>query len=203
VPEAEQSRHLRPALEAILALLKDTRVPGVVIGGLAVGIHAKPRMTHDVDILTIFDVTGLESFLAVAARHGFECRRPDPATTARRDRMVLLRHAPSGVSVDIALGCMPFDVEAVGNAVRHEIAGVPAPITTADDLIVMKAVAHRPIDTADLDMILTVRPPDNLRRIRRWVKQYADLLHDPEMVANLERVLKRHKGAGRPKPKGA
>lgn len=194
--------HLRPALEALLTLLGNTGVPGAVIGGLAVGVHAQPRTTQDVDVLTLFDLAGLDRFLKAAAEHGFEFRRPDVPAVARENRVVLLRHVPSGVSVDIALGCMPFDREAVNNAVRHEIAGVSAPTATSDDLIIMKAVAHRPIDTGDIDMLLSMRPPADLRRIRRWVKQYAELLHDDEIVAVLEKVLKRHVGTKRNKPKG-
>lgn len=200
MPDAEQPRHLRPALQALLALLDDAAIPGIVVGGLAVGVHAQPRMTQDVDALVLSDVAQTEAFLEAAAKHGFECRRSDPLTMARRARMVLLRHAPSGVSVDIALGCMPFDEEAVKNAVRRKIAGVPTPIPTRDDLIIMKAVAHRPLDLADIDMILTVHPPASLRRVRGRVRQYADVLHDPEIVADLEKVLSRHK---RRKPKGA
>ena len=203
MPEAEAPRHLRPALEALLALFKDAGVPGIVVGGLAVGVHAQPRTTQDVDALILFDMAELDGFLETAAKHGLEYRRPDGPVLARQNRVLVLRHVPSGVPIDIALGCMPFDEEAVNNAVRRDIAGVSTPIPTPDDLVIMKAVAHRPIDGGDIDMLLTVHPPADLRRIRRWVKQYADLLHDPEIVTDLEKVLKRHKGARRSKPKGA
>lgn len=202
MPEAESNLHLRPALRAVLDLLRENGTPGAVIGGLAVSAHAQPRMTRDVDVLTLLRFEGLDAFLSVARKHGFESRHADPSRLAREVRMVLLRHAPSGVTVDISLGCTPFDEEAVRNAVHRQIAGIPTPIVTPEDLIITKAVAHRPIDAGDIDMVLTAHPEANVRRVRRIVKDYAALLEDPEVVADLEKILARHKRAKRRKPKG-
>ena len=202
MPEARGPGHLRPALEALATLLGQSGVPGAVVGGLAVGIHAQPRMTQDVDALVLLDAEELDNLLAVAARQGFEFRRSDGLKLARQSRILVFRHAPSGVPVDIALGCMPFDKEAVDGAILRNIAGISIPVVAPDDLLIMKAVAHRPIDGADIDALLAVRPPANLRRIRLWVQQYADVLHDPSIVTDLEKLLKRHRRA-KHKPKGA
>lgn len=55
----------------------------------------------------------------------------------------------------------------------------------------MKAVAHRLRDIADIEAILNVERNLDLARIRYWVSQFAGALEMPELVDDLERVLRR------------
>jgi nucleoside-diphosphate-sugar epimerase len=43
-------------------------------------------------------------------------------------------------------------------------------------LIILKAVAHRPQDLADIAAILAAQPRLNLRRVRRWVQEFSEAL---------------------------
>ena len=53
----------------------------------------------------------------------------------------------------------------------------------------MKAVAHRPKDALDIGNIVSVTPNLDVKRIRRWVKDFADVLEAPELLADLNRIL--------------
>ncbi|MGH9835680.1 MAG: nucleotidyltransferase [Blastocatellia bacterium] len=64
-------------------------------------------------------------------------------------------------------------------------------VATPEDLIIMKAVAHRLRDIADIEAILNVERNLDLARIRYWVSQFAGALEMPELVDDLERVLRR------------
>jgi hypothetical protein len=55
----------------------------------------------------------------------------------------------------------------------------------------MKAIAHRPRDLADIESILDVRPKLNLRRVRRWVKEFSRAIEMPEILNDLENILER------------
>lgn len=54
----------------------------------------------------------------------------------------------------------------------------------------MKSVAHRLQDMADIDMVLDCNPGLNTKRIRRWVKEFARVLEIPEILKDLEKLLK-------------
>lgn len=57
----------------------------------------------------------------------------------------------------------------------------------------MKAVAHRPIDLADIQSILDAHPDMDLGRIRNWVKEFSTALEMPEIYDDLERILTQQK----------
>jgi hypothetical protein len=67
-------------------------------------------------------------------------------------------HQTSEIDVDISFGLFPFEREAVAHAITHEVGGILVPLPTAEDLLVMKAIAHRPRDIVDIESILAAQP---------------------------------------------
>ena len=104
-----------------------------------------------------------------------------------------MQHRPSGIDVDIVFGALPFEVEAVDSAVVTDVAGVQLPLPTAEDLIIMKAVAHRPWDLGDIDAVLDAHPELDTQRIRRWVREFSMALGTADLMDDLERLLKKQK----------
>jgi hypothetical protein len=98
--------------------------------------------------------------------------------------------------VDVALGCLPFEEEAVARGRAVQVAGVSIPLPTPEDLIIMKAVAHRDRDLLDIEGLLAAHPDLDLRRVRRWVRAFAEALETPELYDDLQQRLK-----ARPRPK--
>jgi len=173
-----------------VAWLKAARVEGIVIGGVAASILGRPRATQDVDALVV--VRDARGFLDVGSKHGFRGRIADPVGFSARSRVLLLRHEPSGIHVDITMAGLPFEEEAVRRGEARSIRGVqvPVPLPTPEDLVIMKAVAHRPRDTADIEAILGLYPGLDKARVRKWVGDFAAVLEMPELITDLERLLK-------------
>jgi predicted nucleotidyltransferase len=61
----------------------------------------------------------------------------------------------------------------VARSVWVEVSGVRVPLPRPEDLIILKAVAHRPQDLVDIEAILAAQPRLNLRRVRRWVREFS------------------------------
>ncbi len=133
-------------------------VPGLVIGGLAVALLGRARVTRDVDALVLLAEERWPAFLEAGIAFGFLPRQPDVLAFARKARVLLLRHQPTGIDVDVALGCLPFEEEAVARATAVRVAGVSVPLPTPEDLIIMKAVAHRDRDLLDIEGLLAAHP---------------------------------------------
>jgi hypothetical protein len=72
-----------------------------------------------------------------------------------------------------------------------QVAGVPVPLPTPEDLIIMKAVAHRERDMLDIEGLLATHPSLDVSRVRFWVRAFADALESPEIYDDLERQLQR------------
>ena len=117
-------------------------------------------------------------------------RFADTLEFAARRRVMLVVHNPTGFTVDLSLGATPFEEESIARATIRTVAGVSFPVVSGEDLIVMKALARRTRDVADMEAVLDANPELDLDRVRHWVGQFAALLEAPEILDDLERILK-------------
>lgn len=69
-------------------------------------------------------------------------------------------------------------------------------MATAEDLIVMKVLAFRGKDIADIESILDANPKLDLRRIRHWNRMMAAGLDEPEVAERFEELLRRRSNSG-------
>ncbi len=184
---------LTSALLDLGAWLDAAGLRAAVIGGVAASLVGRPRLTRDVDCLVVGG--DAEHLLRTAQEFGFRPRIPDATSFALESQVVLLRHETSGVDVDVTLGALPFEEEVVARATRVGVAGVTLPVATAEDLVVMKAVAGRPRDLADIEGILDARPDLDVARVRALVRAFAETLEAPRILTALETLLREY-GAG-------
>ena len=194
--ESTLSSSILDALEALVKWLEDEQVPNAIIGAVGVCLTAKPRFTTDIDAVIWIDRDRWEALINSAVDRGFSLRESDALAFATRARVLLLTHESSGVDIDLSFGALPFERELIDRANEVAVRGMSVKVATPEDLIITKAVANRPKDIADIELIVDVRKRLDLRRIRYWVVQFADVLEMPEITENVERVLK-HSAARR------
>jgi len=188
---------LAPLLEALRDLarwLQDTRTSGTVIGGVAASILGRPRFTRDIDAVVLVEEEAWPEFLSSGSSFGFQPRRTDALEFARKTRVLLVRHEQSGIDVDVSFGSLPFEKELIARAVLMDVGGVRAPLPTVEDLIILKAVAHRSRDLVDIESLVEVNTRLDEARIVRWVKDFASALEMPELLSDLEALLNRRHG---------
>lgn len=166
------------ALQRLLAHFDDR---GIIIGGVAASLLGKPRLTADVDAMFLLSIEDLPRLMAAAAQEGLVPRITDAGEFARRHRVLLLRHQESGINVDISLGVLPFEVEAVERSTVYQVGPLAIRLPTPEDLIILKAVAHRPKDLLDIQALVESHPDLDRKRIERWVREFARLLAMPEI----------------------
>jgi hypothetical protein len=183
---------LLAALSDMVAWFGAEDVSGVIIGGVAASILGRPRLTRDVDVLVLLQETRWPQFLASGERKGFVPRRSHALAFARETRVLLLRHQQSGIDVDLVFGSLPFEDQAVARATWIDFEGIMIPLPSPEDLIIMKAVAHRLRDLEDIQALLITHPDLDLKRVRSWVKEFAAALARPDILADLETLLARH-----------
>jgi len=184
---------LEPLLEPITAvqqLIDQFDQRGIIIGGIAVSLLGQPRLTADADAMLLLSLDELPQLLEIAQETGLIPRLPDTIAFARQSRVVLLKHEASGINVDISLGLLPFEVEAVERSQEYEVGNLRLRLPTPEDLIILKAVAHRPKDMVDIASIIDIHPDLDSQRVAFWVQQFADLLEMPELWRDVEKLLR-------------
>lgn len=166
------------------------------IGGLAVQAWSEPRYTKDVDLTLLTGFGGEELFIDLLLAH-YAPRRTDARSFALVNRVLLLQDA-RGLGIDIALGALPFEEDAVGRAELVEaFPGVKLRFCTAEDLIVMKAFASREQDWRDVQMTIVRRGVAVLdwSYIRRQLRPLAEAKEAPDIMERLDELHRRYAGA--------
>lgn len=194
---------LAAAASAVQRLVRRMDSRSIIIGGFALGLLANPRYTADVDLVVLVSVDDVEEFLEYGMSESLTPRIVDAAEFARRNRVLLLCHEETGVEVDVSFGALPFEIEAVERGLDRTAGGIPVRVATPEDLIVMKAVAHRPQDLADIAALVDAFPTLDRQRVRHWVTQFAEVLDTPELWTDIalliegnDRRVRRHERGG-------
>ncbi len=182
---------LKEALRSLVEWLDSENVQGLVIGGVAVSLLGRPRTTRDVDAVIWLADSRLDGFFQAARNHGFETRIKDPLTFARASRVLLMHHTASAIDVDVALGALPFEKAAIDRGRKLVLDDLVLPLPRSEDLIVMKAVAHRPRDAADVEGLLQARGNIDRQYVRKIVAEFAQALETPELLSDLESLFSR------------
>jgi hypothetical protein len=175
-------------LAALMQWFSASRLRAAVIGGVAASIRGKPRLTKDIDAVILGEEP--ETLLETAAPFGLTPRIPDVLEFARKTRVLLLRYSPANIDVDLSLGTLPFEEEVVERSTVIDLRGIPVRVASAEDVVIMKAVAGRARDVADIENLLETNPDLDVERVRRWVREFSSVLDMPEIHENLEKLLK-------------
>jgi hypothetical protein len=172
-------------LEAVQRLLARFDDQGMVIGGVAASLLGRPRLTFDIDALILLPTDDLPDLIEAAAREGLAPRIPDAESFAREHRVLLLRHLESGIAVDISLGMLDFEREAVERSILHDAGSFSVRLPTVEDLIILKAVAHRPTDLLDIQALIETNPDLDHEWIRSRVCEFAEALDMPDLWTDI------------------
>lgn len=181
------------ALADLVHWLEAAGVPAMIVGGIAASILGRPRATRDIDALAVVPEDQWARLLGSSKSHGILPRVENAIEFARRTRVLLLRHTESGIDIDIIFSGLAFEAEAVSRATVHDVGGVRVRLPQVEDLLIMKAIAHRPQDLRDIEGLLDVFPGANVESVRRWVRDFAAAAELPDLPEEFEKLLAQRK----------
>lgn len=175
-------------MAAIGSELRRRKLPFMFIGGQAVLLHGSPRLTHRVDVALGIGPEGIESVLKVCDAGALRPLAPDPAGFAQETFVCPALHEPTDVRVDFIFATTPFEEVAMGRAVRVEVGGASLPFASAEDLVLLKLFAGRPLDTEDARSVVQRQRALDWRYLAHWAGKFALVEgreHLPDMIREL------------------
>jgi hypothetical protein len=184
---------LQSALADLTKWLAETHIPSMIIGGVAASVLGRPRLTQDIDALAILPEADWETAAQGAARFGIVPRIRDALDFARRSRVLLMRHASSGIDLDVTFGGLPFEESAIEKSQAHDIGGISVRLPRVEDLLVMKAIARRPKDIEDIRGLLEAHPGADFAAARRWVREFATAMSMSDILEDFDKLLAQRK----------
>lgn len=186
----EAATEFKSALLALQQAFDELERPAMIIGGIAAIARGVPRQTIDIDATIEAQGLDVNDALEVLGRHGFEPRIERADEFARQRLVLLLRHRPSGVRLDLSLAWLPFERDALARASSFDFGGVSVRVVTVEDLIVLKAVAWRHRDQDDIERLLIRHGRSvDLQQIRSALVQLFGMLEEPERLEGFNRLV--------------
>jgi hypothetical protein len=168
-------------LADVVEVLRRHRVSDFAFtGGVAVGVWAIPRQTHDLDLCGALPLEEVDRLLALndGIRSGSE-ELPD-----------IVRFRVRDWDVDLFVSKSPYDRECLRRAVSVSVEGVEVKVVTAEDLLIHKMIKLRNDrrrllqDFADIRAIIETRVDAagslDWNYVRAWLR--------PEETKSLEAV---------------
>lgn len=183
---------ITPIFEPLLALqrlLTHFDNQGVIIGGIAASLLGKPRFTADLDAVILLSIEKLPELIHAAREQGITTRFADAESFAQKNRVLLLQHQDSGINIDLSLGMLPFEVEMVARSQEVTVGNLHLRLPSPEDLIILKAVAHRPQDLLDIQSVAASHPDLDKKRIQFWVEEFGEALEMPELWDTVAALL--------------
>jgi hypothetical protein len=160
------------------------------IGGIAVLRWGETRVTRDMDLNVLTGFGGEDGVIDTLLAN-YPARLPDSREFARRNRILLLS-TQSGTGIDVSLGALPFEEKLISRATDFGFApDVELRTCSAEDLIVMKLFASRPLDIRDAEGV-AIRNRGRLdwSYIKEQLDPLAEVKQDSEILRTLLRLEK-------------
>lgn len=169
--------------------MDDFNCQWMLIGGIAAALLGKPRFTLDVDAVALVEDEDVPKFLKTAEKYNLMPRINDAENFARKNRVLLLKHTPSGIGLDISLGLLSFEIDAIKHSQLYKIGNLELQLPQVEDLIIFKAVAHRPQDMLDIQEILKVHPKVDKKYLKKNLQEFANILEIPGIWDDIKGLI--------------
>ncbi len=168
----------------LVGLLEELDEPYAVMGGWAVRAHGLPRPTYDVDLTVAMDREKLPAFFARIDALGYDVGDQYRGGWLDSVADMPLFKATTFVEgrtlvADIFVAENEFQQSIIARRLRGSIDGLPTWLVTAEDLILMKLVADRIRDRADVQDIMAM----NLQLDDAYLDHWAEKLGIADKLA--------------------
>ncbi len=165
-------------------------IPYMIIGGQAVLLYGRPRMTRDIDVTLGIDTDKLA--LIEGACRSLNLRiLVDNAEDFARDTKVLPAEDPdSKVRVDFIFSFTPYEAQAIRNARDVLMDDYPVKFASCEDLIIHKMVAGRAIDEEDVRSVLARnRDAIDFKYVEKWLLEFDRIAEHEGISARFNSLL--------------
>lgn len=159
-----------------------------VFGARAAIAYGVVRATDDIDVTVDPAEHGAATIMRALASQGFVLEFADPAFVAQT-RVLPVRDA-TGVAVDVVLGGSGYDARILSRVVKRKLGGVIVPVAAPEDIVVMKILAGRDKDSADVRDMLNANRSIRLAEVRETLAELEEALDQSDLLPAFEGLLK-------------
>lgn len=171
----------------VVNLLENAKIGYLLIGGVAVGVWGKPRVTEDIDFIIFSSKNDIKRIKKVAENLGLEFKE---IQHPQIPKTFLYRIHKGLYHADFIIASTDFEKTAFQRRVRVKIYGKDVYVPTKEDLILLKVIPGRGIDIFDAENIV-IRNKGKLDEeyLMKWSQKLSDEAEDLRIYNEIKRLL--------------
>jgi len=164
----------------------------MVIGGQAVLVYGRPRLTRDIDITLGIDSDDFALVEKVCKKLRLKMLPEDPEDFAKETRIMPAEEPKSRIRVDFIFSFTPYEAQALKRAKKVNIDNYSVKFASCEDVIIYKMFAGRAVDEEDVKSILDKnRKAIDFKYIRKWLSQFSKIAEHKDILARFNSLLKK------------
>ena len=170
--------------------LDKQKIPYMIIGGQAVLIYGRPRLTRDVDITLGVDTDKFRLIENVCVELGLKILPENPQDFARETKVLPAEEPKSKIRVDFIFSSTSYEAQAIKRTKEVIIDNYPVKFASCEDVIIHKMVAGRAVDAEDVKSILIKnRNSIDLEYIKGWLLQFSEIAEHKGILERFNSLL--------------
>ena len=174
-------------IKRIARQLDAGRIPYMIIGGQAVLLYGRPRLTRDIDITLGLDTDQFSRVEEVCANLDLKPLAENPHDFATKTKVLPAEAQDSKVRVDFIFSFTPYETQAIERANEVLLEDCPVKFASCEDVIIHKLVAGRPVDQEDVRHLLAKnRDAIDPSYLKHWLLEFSHLPGHEQILSDFE-----------------
>ena len=182
---------LEKLIKKIAQRLDEDKIPYMVIGGQAVLVYGRARLTRDIDITLGLDTDGFSLVEKVCKKLNLRILPEKPEEFAEETKVLPTEEPKSKIRVDFVFSFSEYERKALERVVPVQIDNYPVMFASCEDVIIHKIVAGRAVDEEDVKSIL-IKNKDSIdfEYITGWLLEFSKISEHEGILEGFNRLLK-------------
>lgn len=165
-------------LEKVTLAFDNNDVPYLVIGGQAVLVHGRARLTNDIDIIIEANLNDLVKIKQICEDLNLVYLNNDIDNFARTNMVIPVYDKETQFRVDIIFAFTDFELNAIKRGKSLKVKNRSVRFASLEDLVVFKIFAGRDEDYSDVKNVLLMNQDYDKDYILKWLEKFDE---EPEM----------------------
>ncbi|MFO7665973.1 MAG: DUF6036 family nucleotidyltransferase [Desulfobacterales bacterium] len=172
------------------AILNESNLPYMIIGGQAVLLYGEPRLTMDIDITLGVGIDYLDALIRMIKKIPLKSIPEDSTAFVKQTMVFPAVDESTGIRVDFIFSFTPYELQAIKRANHIKILGQDVAFARVEDLIIHKIFAGRPRDMEDVRIILLKNRDIDTRYIENWLMEFDAAADEKIFLSGFKALLK-------------
>ena len=178
-------------IKKVARQLDKAKIPYMIIGGQAVLLYGRPRLTRDIDITLGIDTDQFELIGNICKKLKLKTLPKIPEDFAKNTKVFPVAETKLKIRVDFIFSFTPYEEQAIKRAKKVIVSGYPARFASREDVIIHKMFAGRAIDEEDIkSILLKSRKSINFAYVKKWLLKFSKLPGQRSLLAKFNSVLR-------------